>query len=313
MILGGNVKVKIKKMYIYLFLLNFMAITFLGCSNSTSKVIAFIPKGDSTYWTMVKENINKTASENGFQVESKATDSESDYKKQKEIMQEMIKDKVSAILLAPCSVTELIPDIKEANKKGIPVVLIDTDVDKELLEIENAEVETFVGTDNYAGGKLIGERAVKKTDGKGNVAILNGIIGQIGGEARCKGFEDTVKSAGMNVVASVATNWSKDDGYNKAKTLLLAYPDLKIIFAANDDIAQGVLEAMKELNRNILIETFDTSDETIADINKREIDATVNQHPEIMAKNSVEAVKTILNGNKVDSSIYTNLELITEK
>lgn len=313
MILGGNAKVKIKKLYIYIFIVNFVAIAFVGCNNNVTKTIGFIPKGDSTYWNTTKENINKAASENGLEVVSKAPDSESNYKNQKEIMQEMIKNKVGAILLAPCSVTELIPDIKDANKNGIPVVLIDTDVDRELLEIQNAKVETFVGGDNYEGGKIIGERVVNKTNKKENVAILSGIVGQINGEARCKGFEDTMKTAGMNVVASVSTNWSRDDGYNKAKTLLLAYPDLKIIFTANDDIAKGAVEAIKELKRNVLIETFDTSDETINEISKGEIDSTINQHPEIMAKNSIEAVKNILNGNKVESSIATNLELITAK
>lgn len=305
--------VKIKKLYICMLILNLAAIIFSGCSNNSNKTIGFIPKGDSTYWATTKDNIDKTASKDGFQVIAKAPKSESDYKNQKEIMQDMIKNKVGAILLAPCSVTELIPDIKEANNKGIPVVLIDTDVDRDLLAIEKAKVETFVGTDNYTGGKLIGERTVKKTEGKGNVAILGGIVGQTNGEARCKGFEDAVKSAGMNVVASVATNWTKEDGYTKAKTLLLAYPDIKSIFAANDDIAHGVLEAIKELDRKVLIETFDTSDETINNINDGEIDATVSQHPEIMAENSVEAVKSIISGNKVDSLIHTNLELITAK
>ncbi len=304
---------KIKKLYIYIFILNLVIITFIGCSSNSNNTIGFLPKSDGAYWLTVKDNIDKTASENKFKVITKAPKSESNYKEQKEIMQEMIKDKVSVILLAPCSVTELIPDIKDANKQGIPVILIDTDVDRELLAIENAKVESFVGTDNYEGGKLVGERAVEKAEEKGNVAVLNGIIGQTNGEARCKGFEDVVKSAGMNVVASVATNWTKEDGYSKAKTLLLAYPDIKSIFAANEDIAHGALEAVRELDRNVLIETFDNSQETINDINEGKIDATVSQHPEIMAKNSVEAAKNIINGNKIDKSIPTNLELIAAK
>lgn len=308
-----KIKKNLKRLYIYVFILNLVAITFSGCSNDSNKTIGFMPKGDSTYWATVKDNIDKTASENKFKVITKAPKSESNYKEQKEIMQEMIKNKVSVILLAPCSVTELIPDIKDANKQGIPVILIDTDVNRELLAIENAKVESFVGTDNYEGGKLVGERAVEKAEGKGNVAVLNGIIGQTNGEARCKGFEDVVKSAGMNVVASVATNWTKEDGYSKAKTLLLAYPDIKSIFAANEDIAHGALEAVRELDRNVLIETFDNSQETINDINEGKIDATVSQHPEIMAKNSVEAAKNIINGNKTDRSIPTNLELIAAK
>lgn len=302
-----------KKKYIYFFILNFILISFIGCSNNSNKTIGFIPKDNSTYWLVTKDSIEKTASENKLRVITKSPKSESDYKEQKEIMQEMIKNKVSVILLAPCSVTELIPDIKDANKKGIPVILVDTDVDRELLTIENAKVESFVGADNYEGGKIVGKRAAEKSEGKGNAAILGGIVGQINGENRCKGFEDAIKSAGMNVVSSVSTNWTKEDGYSKAKTLLLAYPDIKCIFAANDDIAHGALEAVSELDRNVLIETFDNSKETINDINEGKIDATVNQHPEIMGKNSVEAAKNIINGNKIDTSIPTKLDLIVAK
>lgn len=70
---------------------------------------------------------------------------------------------------------------------------------------------------------------------------------------------------------------------------------------------------LKNSIEKVLIETFDTSDETINNINDGEIDATVSQHPEIMAENSVKAVKSIISGNKVDSLIHTNLELITAK
>ena len=263
--------------------------------------------------TPVKNSVDKTALENGFQVITKAPESEGNYKAQKEIMQEMIKQNVRAIILAPCNVTEIISDIKDANKKGIPVILIDTDVNRDLLTIKKAKVETFAGTDNYEGGKLSGERVVAKTEGKGNVAILNGLIGQTNGQARCSGFEDSVKRAGMTVVASVSTDWSKDDGYEKAKTLLLAYPDIKAIFAANENIALGVLEAMKELNKKILIERFDTSDDTLKAINDGEIDASLSQHPEIMAKNGVETAIKIIKGEKVDSVIPTKIDLVTKK
>ena len=228
-------------------------------------------------------------------------------------MQEMIKQNVSAIILAPCSVTEIISDIKDANNKGIPVILIDTDVDRDLLTIKKAKVETFAGTDNYEGGKLSGERVAAQTEGKGNVAILNGSIGQTNGEARCSGFEDVVKKAGMTVVASISTDWSKDDGYEKAKNLLLAYPDIKAIFAANENIALGAVSAMKELNKKVLIECFDTSDDTLKAINVGEIDSSVSQHPELMAKNGVEAAIKIIKGEKIDSIISTKIELVTKK
>lgn len=308
-------KKRINKFGICILVLSIIGVIFSGCSNNSNKTIAFIPKvlGDVPYWNTVKNNIDKTALENGFKVVTKAPESESNYKAQKEIMQEMIKQNVSAIILAPCSVTEVISDIKDANNKGIPVILIDTDVNRDLLTIKKAKVEAFAGTDNYEGGKLSGERVAAKIEVKGNVAILNGLIGQTNGEARCSGFEDVVKKAGMTVVASVSTDWSKNDGYEKAKTLLLAYPDIKAIFAANENIALGAVSAMKELNKKILIECFDTSDDTIKAINAGEIDSSVSQHPELMAKNGVEAAIKSIKAEKVDSIISTKIEIVTKK
>lgn len=306
---------KINKFVICILVLNFIVVMFSGCSSSSNKTIAFIPKvlGNISYWNTVKNSIDKTASENNLKIVTKAPENESNYQEQKEIIQEMIKQNVSAIILAPCSVTEIISDIKDANNKGIPVILIDTDVDRDLLTIKKVKVETFAGTDNYEGGKLSGERVVSKAEGKGDVAILGGTVGQTNGEARCGGFEDVVKKAGMNVAASVSTDWSKDDGYEKAKTLLLAYPDIKAIFAANENIALGVVSAVKELNKKPLIECFDTSDDTIKAINIGEIDSSVSQHPELMAKNAVEAAVKILKGEKVDAVIPTKIEIVTKK
>lgn len=305
---------KINKFVIGILILSFIVVMLSGCSSSSNNTIAFIPKvlGDVSYWNTVKNSIDKMASENNFKVLTKAPKNESNYKEQKEIMKEMIKQNVSAIILAPCSVTEIVSDIKDANNKGIPVILIDTDVDRELLTIKKAKVETFAGTDNYEGGKLSGERVASKTEGKGEVAILGGTVGQTNGEDRCSGFEDVVKKSGMNVAAEVSTDWSKEDGYEKAKTLLLAYPDVKAIFAANENIALGVVSAMKELNKKLLIECFDTSDDTIKAINSGEIDSSVSQHPELMAKNAVEAAAKIINGEKVESIIPTKIEIVTK-
>lgn len=116
---------KLNKFGIYILLLSFIGVIFFGCSNNSNKTIAFIPKtlGDIPYWNTVKNSVDKTALENGFQVITKAPESEGNYKAQKEIMQEMIKQNVRAIILAPCNVTEIISDIKDANKKEFQLFL----------------------------------------------------------------------------------------------------------------------------------------------------------------------------------------------
>lgn len=151
-----ELKKQLNKLFIYSLVLSFIVTIFTGCSDNSNKTIAFIPKvlGNNPYWISVKDSIDKTASENGFKVITKAPTIESDYNAQKEIIQEMIKKKVSAIILAPCSATELIDDIKAANKKGIPVIIIDTDVNRDLLTIKKQKlkpllVQTTMKVENF--------------------------------------------------------------------------------------------------------------------------------------------------------------------
>jgi len=303
-------------------IVSFMLVTVLtlaalsGCGkvSGSGNTIGFLPKqlDGVPYWESMNNGIKNAASKYGYTVVTKF-DKDANYVKQKELMKEMINDKVSAIILAPDSVTELIPEIKEANKANIPVVLIDTDMDRDLLKSADAKVSTYVGIDNYEGGKKVSKTVCAKLPKGSEVAIIGGSVGQTNVDARCKGYRDAATEAGMTVVAELSTNWSPDDGYVKAQNILKAYPNVKAIFTVNNTIYSGAYKASKDLGKQVIMGCFDCDDATMKSINAGELECTLSQDSDSMTDKAVETINKLLSGGAVEANTVSDAKLIVKQ
>lgn len=304
----------IKKIVSFMLVTALSVVTLTGCANNSEKTIAFLPKqlDGVEYWETMKTGMESEASNSGYKLVTMAPKN-NDINGQKELMNQMIKDKVDAIILAPCSVTELVPEIKEANEADIPVVLVDTEVDSGLLESDKAKVATYVGIDNYAGGESIGNKVASKLPKGSQIAILSGGVGQTNSDERCNGFRDAVTKAGMNVVAQLSTNWSDNDGYIQAESILKAYPDVKAMFTVNSTVYKGSYEASKNLGNQLVMGTFDCDDDTMNSINAGELECTLSQDSDSMTKMTIDTINKILSGESVESITVSHAKLITKK
>ncbi|MFW2491261.1 sugar ABC transporter substrate-binding protein [Clostridium chromiireducens] len=305
---------KIKKIASFMLVTVISAVALTGCVNNSKKTIAFLPKqlDGVEYWEAMRTGIENEASNSGYKLVAMASKN-GDINEQKELMNQMIKDKVDAIILAPSSVTELVPEIKEANEADIPVVLVDTNVDSGLLEANKAKIAPYVGVDNYAGGELIGKEVASKLQKGSQVAILGGGVGQTNSDERCKGFRDAVTKAGMNVVTQLSTNWSANDGYIQAESILKAYPDVKAMFTVNNTVYKGAYEASKDLGKQLVMGTFDYDDNTMNRINAGELGCTLSQDSDSMTKMTIDTINKILSGESVEPNIVSDAKLITKK
>lgn len=220
----------------------FTSITLSSCGiNKGSKTIIFIPKAleCGEYWENINNNIKKASEDAGYNFKRMGS-KEWDATKQAEVIKEAVKEKPCAIVLGPVDDAPLFEAIKEANKSNIPIILVDSDIDRELLESDDAYVTTFVGASNYDGGVQVADKIAEKLSSGDKVAILSNGADGANAEERCAGFRHEISKKGMNVVAEAATNWSIEMGYEKAKLLFDAYPDLKAVFAVNGPVYDGM-------------------------------------------------------------------------
>src|SRR4029453_2087877 len=133
---------------------------------------------------------------------------------QMQIIESLIEARVSALAVTPGGSREVVPAVSKANQANIPVVIVDTRLDVKAAADAGVKTVSFVGSDNFRGGQLIGEHLVKSSGGHATVAILEGIPGHETGDSRVRGFRDATKnSPGITIVASQTANWERDQGF----------------------------------------------------------------------------------------------------
>ncbi|MDF2688803.1 MAG: sugar transporter substrate-binding protein, partial [Microvirga sp.] len=152
------------------------------------------------------------------------TDAAGSAAKQVADVNSMIAQGVDLIFLAPREEKPLIPAVMAAKRAGIPVVLLDRNVDQSLAKAGRDYV-TFIGSDFVEEGKRAAEALTKAMNGNAKIIQLEGTTGSSPANDRRKGFEDYIKAhSGMKVVASQSGDFARDKGRQVAETLLQAHP-----------------------------------------------------------------------------------------
>jgi ribose transport system substrate-binding protein len=241
-------------------------------------------------------------------------DRETDVERQYEIIENLIQQRVDAILLSPAGSKELVPAIRKANDAGIPVLILDTRIDRAAAESMGAKVLTFIGSDNFEGGAVAGRYLAAELGGRGNVAIIEGISGHETADRRRLGFLTGIEaSPGIRVVASQTADWERARAYSVAENLLQAHPDLAAIFAANDEMALGALEAVAAARRleRVLVVGFDAIPDALANIAAGRLSGSVAQFPGEMGRLGVRHAAALLrDGTPPPEEILTRVEMI---
>ena len=244
-----------------------------------------------------------------------AADREVDVEKQMQIIENLIQTGVKALCVTPSGSKEIVPALVKANRAGIPVVVVDTRVDPKAAAEAGLLTDSFVGSDNYEGGRIAGAHLLAITGGKARVAILEGIPGHETGDSRLKGFRDAVKDApGIRVLASQTANWERDQGFTVFQNLLQAHRDLDAVFACNDMMALGAVEAIAAAGRTgkVTVIGFDAVEDARKAIASGAMVASVAQFPSEMGRIAVESAAKLLRGEKPPADQRVRIELVTK-
>jgi ribose transport system substrate-binding protein len=263
------------------------------------------PGGGNPFWAAVEKGAKETATAVGVELTVLAPPAETDVATQISQIEDQITKKVNAIIVAPTDVVGLNPTFDKAKVAKIPVLFVDT-------KGNWADALTFIGTNNRNGGKLAGEYICKKLNGKGKVALITGVMSQQTHIDRIGGAEDAMKACGLTVVAKQAADSDRAKGQTVMENVLTANPDVAAVFASNDLMALGAMEAIKSAGKKgIVVVGFDANPDAAASILKGEMSASIAQSPYNMGKYGVEYAVRVLMGEKIDTNIDTGTELVT--
>ena len=296
------------------------AAVFISCqrgSTDTTPTIALVVKTLNHPFFIDMENGARDAADRlGVRFLTHGPEREVDVEKQMQIVENLIQRKVDALCIAPCGSKEIVPAVVKANRAGIPVLVVDTRVDEGALRESGGYVVTFIGSDNFEGGRIAGKYIVQRLGGKGRVAVLEGIPGHETGDVRRRGFQQALASEpGMEIVASQTANWERDQGFNVFQNILQAHPDVEALFACNDLMALGAVEAIETSGKTgeILVVGFDALEDAKEAILGGRMEGSVAQHPYNMGKLAVENAYRVINGESINSYVPVEIEFITKE
>lgn len=259
---------------------------------------------NNPFFVALKDGAEKAAKDAGVQLV--VVDAQDDPARQISSVEDLIQKHVSVILLNPTDSSALAGAVQSAQRANIPVITLDRGVD-------GAEVASHIASDNIAGGKMAADFLAKQLNGKGNIIELQGVAGTSAARERGKGFDDQIATTGMKVVAQQPANFDRAQGLSVSENLLQGNSDVQAIFAQNDEMALGAVQALAGKNKKILVVGFDGTPDGKTAVQSGTMAATVAQQPEEIGKLGVETAKKLIDKQPVDQSIAVPLKLLTKE
>lgn len=224
-------------------------------------------------------------------------DGENDVSVQTNIIETFITQKKDLIIAVPAQVDALVPVVKKCNEAGIPVMTVNNQLGA------GADVLTYVGVDEYQGGKLQGELIKEMLGGKGSIVLLQGVLGSYAQIARQKGLEDYLKenAPDIKIVAAQNNDWDNAKTVTVMQNFLTRFPAGEV----NGVVLQGPYDAIaaadtiKSSGRTELegkVVGYDMPQEVVDAIKNGVLYGTVNQDPAAQGSLVVQVACDYLSG-----------------
>ncbi|WP_340372536.1 ribose ABC transporter substrate-binding protein RbsB [Peribacillus sp. FSL E2-0218] len=258
---------------------------------------------NNPFFVSLKDGVEKEAKEKGMKVT--VVDAQDDTAKQISGIEDLILQKVDVLLVNPTDSAAISSAVQSANEAGIPVITIDRSSDE-------GDIKTFIASDNVAGGEMAAEYLVKELGEKAKVVELEGVSGASATRERGKGFHNLADKQ-LDVVTSQTAEFDRTKGLNVMENILQGNKDIQAVFAHNDEMALGAIEAIKAAGKDIIVVGFDGNDDALKAVENGELQATIAQQPALIGEEAVNAAEKILKGDKVDETISVPLKLVTKK
>jgi ABC-type sugar transport system substrate-binding protein len=175
-------------------------------------------------------------------------------------------------------------------------------------------VATVIASDNVKGGRIGGEELIRLV-GSGPIAQLEGVPGTSAARERGKGFQQAIDGqSAVNLVASQAAGFDRNQALNVTQNILQSSPDVKGIFAQNDEMALGAVQALGDRAGNeVKIVGFDGIDDALQAIQDGDMNATVAQQPGRIGRLGVENAIKAIDGEDLSDTINVEVVLVTQE
>ncbi|UVS79121.1 ABC transporter substrate-binding protein [Actinokineospora sp. UTMC 2448] len=266
--------------------------------------MGFSQVGAESGWrTANTKSIQEAAAAAG--VELKFSDAQQKQENQIKAIRSFIQQKVDVIAFSPVVETGWDTVLLEAKRADIPVILTDRAIDSE----DTSLYKTFLGSDFVEEGRKAGQWVVDNTQGAVNVVELQGTTGAAPAIDRKTGFEEVIAARpDIKIVATQSGDFTRSGGKQVMEAFLKSTPDIDVVYAHNDDMGLGAIEAIKAAGKkpgtDIKIVTVDAVKDGMTALANGEINFIVECNP-LLGEQLMDLAAKVVAGEEVPARVVT--------
>ena len=283
-------------------------------SGKGEKIGVLISSTSNEFWGTMKTRYEEAGKELGVEVEVFEADAEDDTQGQLDALNTMVTMDFDVIILSPIDGTNLIPGIVAANEAEIPVINLGPGVDMEALSDAGGHLDGKITVNFEEQGSSVANDMIARMEDGGKVAILSGLEGAGQSVGRTNGAKAVFEGAeGVELAAVQACDWDTEKAYEATKDILTANPDLKGIFACNDNMALAAVQALQEMgNEDVMVYGVDYTSDAKAAIQEGTMMGSMTYSSAIYTKAAEEMAMLIAQGKTFEEPVYLPLTLVTQ-
>ena len=276
-----------------------------GGSGEGGQIALSVSTLDNPFFVDLRDGAQEAADATDYNLV--VSDAQDNASQQQSDIQNFVTQQVDAILVNSVDTEAIVPAIEQANNADIPVIALDR-------VPAGGELVTVISSDNVAGGRMAGEELIAAVN-SGPIAHLEGTPGLSGTRDRGEGFQKAVSGQdAVEVVASQSANFDRDEGLNVMQNIIQANPELKGVFADNDEMALGAVRALgNRAGNEVSVVGFDANDDALKAIQNGTMLASVAQNPSRIGELGVEKAVATIDGESVEDEIPVEVELVTQE
>lgn len=275
-------------------------------SSGSDKVALLVSTLNNPFFVDLRDGAQKEAKKLG--VDLLVSDAQNDSATQQNQAQNAQSQGAKAVIINPVDSDAASPAVAPLLSSNLPVISVDRSVTGE-------DVTSHIASDNVAGGAQAADELAKAIGEKGKVIILQGTPGAASTRDRGDGFKKQIKKySNIKIAAEQTANFDRSEALDVTSNLMQANPDVVGIYAENDEMALGAIQALgSKAGKDVKVFGFDGTDDGLKAVMKGTLTGTIAQQPKELGKQAVQAAVKAIKGEKVDKTQSIDVKTVTKE
>lgn len=271
-------------------------------SGASGAIGLSISTQNNPFFVTLAEGAKKAAKQAG--VPLTVVDASDDATKQVSDIEDLVSKNVSVLIVNPVDSDAVTGAVEAAIAKGVRVISVDR-------VVNGVDIDCQIASDNVAGAELATQYIVDTLGENVKTAELVGTSGASAAIDRSQGFHN-IADKKLKVVASQTADFDRTQGMTVMENMLQADSSIQAVFAGNDEMALGAVEAISGAKKDVLVVGFDATDDVIEAIRQGRMGATIAQQPDLIGSTAVENAIRLTKGESIPKEIPVEVTLITK-